>query len=347
MKIGIIKIVSAVLSMAQLSSCQELKEKSYRLAIEVKDPNGNPVTKAKAITGKLIRANEGGGLLANSVTIESDAANAEGKIQLEYKSIPEPDGTMSVFGDGYYSSYYSFIWESPEGYEGTTRSAKVQATLRPIKNPIPMFAREKSGFEVKEFDEEYQFDFQVGELLPPHGKGVHPDIRVTMKGTRIDNGPDEHEDIDFQASIRFSNPLDGLIEFVVQPKDGAVGSFFISDYLAPESGYFQMLERKAVWGKARNAPSYWEDFRSLEKKAYYFRVRTQTDAAGKIISANYGKIYGPLTLAPVLKNQAAFKKALKASFAISELYFNPTPNDRNVEFDTKYNLIPDGNVQRP
>jgi hypothetical protein len=347
MKNGIIKIVLAFLTMAQLSSCQELKEKSYRLAIEVKDPNGNPITKAKAITGKLIRANEGGGLFANSVTIESDAATAEGKIQLEYKSIPEPDGTISIFGNGFYSSYYSFIWESSEGYEATTRSAKVQAVLRPVKNPIPMFAREKSGFEVKELDEEYQFDFEVGELCLPHGKGVHPDIRVTIKGTRIDNGPDEYEDIDFQAIIRFSNPLDGFIEFAVQPKDGAIGSSFISDYLAPESGYLPMLERKAVSGKARFLPGYWEYLSSLERKAYYFRVRTKTDADGKIISANYGKIYGPLTLVPVLKNHVAFKKALKANFTVNGLYFNPASNDRNVEFDTKRNLIPEGNVQRP
>jgi hypothetical protein len=347
MKIQIITIFVALLSMVQLSSCQEIKEKNYRLTIQVKAPDGNPILNVKAITGKLIQANEGGGLLANSVTIESDAANAEGKIQLEYKSIPEPDGTVSVFGNGYYSSYYSFIWNSPQGYEGTTRSAEVQAVLKPIKNPIPMIAYAKSGFAIKELDEEYQFDFEVGELLPPHGKGIHPDIRVTMKGTRIDNGPDEHEDIDFQASIRFSNPLDGFIEFAVQPKDGAVGSSFISDYLAPESGYLPSLERKAVWGKARSLPGYWEHLNGLERKAYYFRVRTKTDASGKIVSAHYGKIYGPLTLVPVLKNQTASKRSIEANLSISEVYFNPTPNDRNVEFDTKRNIISDGNVQRP
>jgi hypothetical protein len=36
-----------------------------------------------------------------------------------------------------------------------------------------------------------------------------------------------------------------------------------------------------------------------------------------------------------------------ASFGLHTSYFNPTPNDRNVEFDTKRNLIPDGNVSRP
>jgi hypothetical protein len=43
------------------------------------------------------------------------------------------------------------------------------------------------------------------------------------------------------------------------------------------------------------------------------------DATGKIISANYGKIYG--------------------DFMNFSYYLNPTPNDRNVEFDPKRNLF--------
>ena len=133
----------------------------------------------------------------------------------------------------------------------------------------------------------------------------------------------------------------------MQPKDGAVGSSFISDYLAPKSGYLSSLERKAVWGKARSLPGYWEHLNGLERKAYYFRIRTKTDASGKIVAAHYGKIYGPLTLVPVLKNQNASKRSIEANLSISEVYFNPTPNDRNIEFDTKRNITSDGNVQRP
>jgi hypothetical protein len=44
-----------------------------------------------------------------------------------------------------------------------------------------------------------------------------------------------------------------------------------------------------------------------------------TDEKGKIISTCYGKIYGDF---------------LKLTY-----YFNPTPNDRNLEFDPKRNLF--------
>jgi hypothetical protein len=52
---------------------------------------------------------------------------------------------------------------------------------------------------------------------------------------------------------------------------------------------------------------------------FYFRVRTALDHQGNVVSAQYGKIYGDL---------AQFR-----------YYLNPTPNDRNIEFDPKQNLV--------
>lgn len=337
-------ITTFFLGSCALASCEKIPNKSYQITCEVRDDENNPIQGANIEASRDVLIPESPIPLSKPIRVNV-LTDQSGIAKINFLSVQTPGG-ICITGKGFYATTAETNWDQPFEFSGT-RTAKIKTVLRPVKNPIPMFARDKSGFEIKEFDSEYQFDFEVGELLPPHGNGVHPDIRVTTKGTRIDNGPDEHEDIDFQASIRFSNPLDGFIEFAVQPKDGAVGSSFISDYLAPESGYIPTLERKAVWGKARSLPGYWESLNGLERKAYYFRVRTKTDASGKIVSAHYGKIYGPLTLVPVLKNQAAFKKSFQANLSISELYFNPTPNDRNVEFDPKRNLLPDGNVQRP
>jgi hypothetical protein len=54
-------------------------------------------------------------------------------------------------------------------------------------------------------------------------------------------------------------------------------------------------------------------------RIYYFRVRTVVDSNGNIQSALYGKIYG--------------------DFMQFKYYLNPTPNDRNIEFDTKHNML--------
>ncbi len=52
---------------------------------------------------------------------------------------------------------------------------------------------------------------------------------------------------------------------------------------------------------------------------YFFRLRTVVDEKGEIVSCHYAKAYGDI---PDLK-----------------IYFNPTPNDPNLEFDPKRNLF--------
>jgi phage-related protein len=54
-------------------------------------------------------------------------------------------------------------------------------------------------------------------------------------------------------------------------------------------------------------------------RIYLFRVRTALDQQGNVVSARYGKIYG--------------------DFMQFTYYYNPTPNDRNIEFNPKQNLL--------
>lgn len=331
MKLKITPIFLSLLSMAQLSSCQEIKEKNYRLTVEVKDPAGIPISNVKAITGKLIPSNKGGGMLANSVTVESDAANTEGKIQLEYKSLPEPEGTLSVFGNGYYSSFYSFIWSSPEGYEDTNRSSAVQAVLKPIKNPIQMAARtfDNARIMIPSFGADYGYDLELSALVPPHGNGKHSDIIFYVTGSNDGKGKGQ-----IQMTVRGNGEKTGFVEFLTPERER--GSIFISDYTAPAEGYTNGLSFKFDSDDMAAAMSQRKD------QNYYFRVRCQLNPDGSIKSCHYGKLYGPFTFwnIPIVQGGVA-------SFGLHTSYFNPNPNDRNVEFDTKRNLIPDGNVQRP
>jgi len=55
-------------------------------------------------------------------------------------------------------------------------------------------------------------------------------------------------------------------------------------------------------------------------------VATETDAEGRIVKANYGKIYGPIQY-----GQGGDKLD-------AVCYFNPEVNDRNLEFDPKHDL---------
>jgi len=60
---------------------------------------------------------------------------------------------------------------------------------------------------------------------------------------------------------------------------------------------------------------------------FFLRTRVKLDAQGNIISAHYTKIMGDIRLAA--------QGSLHFTY-----YFNPTANDRNLEFDPSKNLFP-------
>lgn len=103
-------------------------------------------------------------------------------------------------------------------------------------------------------------------------------------------------------SVSFPKPGDGIQEFVVS--DAEKGSGLRSAHEAPVNGYQLEVSQTETTNPNRN---------------FYFRVRTKLDENGNVVSARYGKIYGDL-----------------AQFTY---YLNPTPNDRNIEFDPKQNLL--------
>jgi len=108
----------------------------------------------------------------------------------------------------------------------------------------------------------------------------------------------------YPITMSFPNIGDGIQEFTLQESDK--GSGLRSGHEAPSEGYQTTIIQTEMTNPNRN---------------FYFRVRTKLDESGKVVSARYGKIYGDL-----------------AQFTY---YLNPTPNDRNIEFDPKQNLIHD------
>ena len=73
-----------------------------------------------------------------------------------------------------------------------------------------------------------------------------------------------------------------------------------------------------------------QHYQKMQDQNYIFRVRTKVNERGEIISALYGKIHGRIEtggyLQPLPRLQFTY-------------YLNPTPNDRNIEFDPEKNLF--------
>jgi hypothetical protein len=206
-------------------------------------------------------------------------------------------------------------------------SKAVEIVIKQIKSPIPMYVKNLTAglggpLKLPSYDgNSYGYDLVIGDWVAPQGKGNVSDFIFMFEGNtgRVIN----LEEWEKKFSITFSNKHDGIIAWEGTSEAGRkYGSELVSDYEAPKEGYQDTWVQR-TW---KEKGGYHQTTSNIDRN-FYFRVRTKVDEKGNIISAHYGKIYG--------------------DFMSFIYYLNPTPNDRNVEFDPKRNLLPDGNVQRP
>lgn len=178
--------------------------------------------------------------------------------------------------------------------------------LREKRDPIGMYAKSVWIYPPV-LDQKIGYDLQKGDYVAPYGSGSVCDLIFNVHSDKKDAWNFVH-----RISVDFANPQDGLVPFYVEHKESA----FKSAHHAPANGYKQSWDFERV--RRRGSA----DVTNFDRKRnYYFRVRTTTNEDGEILSAHYGKIYG--------------------EFPDIVYYFNPTPNDRNVEFDWRKNLFRD------
>jgi hypothetical protein len=229
--------------------------------------------------------------------------------------------------EGYYPTDVTREMGLPE-QNVDNRNISLTLTLKKIGRPIAMYAR-KVRIEIPKTSEPIGFDLTVGDWIAPYGKGLHSDFYFENYRRWVDRK-------DFNSSIKvtFSLPSDGIEPISVSLDQGSELRLSAN---APLDGYVSKVSKSL----SHTHENGWQNDENKEQN-YYFRVRTITDSQGNIRSALYGKIYGDFTLDPINSN---------TTWILFVYYLNPTPNDRNVEFDPKQNLIknlkPDEGVDAP
>ena len=264
----------------------------------------------------------------------------------DFRGVTDAQGNFSAEGvgrglakievkqEGYYPSEKTVTC-----YEGTAEELRqtgkfspwnpvVDLMIKKVGEPIPMLVRRgnrcKSWIRptAKQIGRELGWDLVEGDWVFPEGKGKVADLILKFGLSRTD-------DLNHSAKvdIKMGNPDDG---FIVLEELKGEESLLSSPRLAPANGYI-VKDLGYTWefndGNLTRLP--------LEMpKGYLFRLRTMKDESGRITSAIFGKITKPFDF----QASSIGDGSHQVNF---DYYLNPTPNDRNLEYDQKNNLAPE------
>ena len=219
------------------------------------------------------------------------------------------------------------IWQ-PDNLVATIR-------LQRVERPIPLFVKRVAKVSRGEFtadifpkgEDTLRYDLLMGDWLAPVGTGRVADVTFTrhpredlgegVNGADV-RGPSYRDSM----TVRFPGEGNGLVELHPPP------SYRLRIRTAPEDGY---RSEYLCWrGTNRKLE---DDGNYDENRCFCFRIRTRRDDRGRIVEAYYGKIYGDILMYTGYNFIVCGVKFL--------YYLNPTPLDRNLEWDRKTNLGPD------
>jgi len=230
-------------------------------------------------------------------------------------------------------------------------------TLPYVHKPIPLKARNQ-GIAHKRMNgpaddhpdprlpdlaiTEVGYDAELLEPVEPIGRGKHADFFIkvsssffglsdyhkrtaelwkTLNYRSIDEARMVHGNWTHTVTFRFPNKGDGIVlssQFWPYCK-------LEVPHKAPDEGYASELSLSGDQDPSATRPDLTACRKLMHNNGLFIRIRTQLDKDGNVVTANYAKILCP----------GVSRYAPMFSFNI---FYNPTPNDRNLEYDFKTNL---------
>ena len=290
-----------------------------KVTIKVIDEAGLPIDAAKA---NLIFISSGTEVVKGLTNDEGVFVGSGGSSQyMDYGATKE----------GYYLSGSDYRFSDITGIFGFRRwqpwNPTVELVLKKKINPIALYAiKLNSRFSkylptLPVLDRFIGYDLIARDWVVPYGQGTHRDFLFKLEKHRAVSVLDNH----ITLTLKFSNEGDGIQSYYSQPN---VGSSLRLPHNAPTTGYESELVMDKNRTNTKVVSSYYR-----EDQNYFFRVRTEKDEKGNVVSALYGKIYGAIELGLFIGDTNPTGSAL------INYYLNPASNDTNLEFDTRKNLF--------
>lgn len=291
-----------------------------RLRVIVSDEQGNPIDKSQVVccfSKPVDNKDPWKGQTSDKVHVVTDH---DGKCNAKGTSMHEM--TVVSRKEGYYESretLYNLKFNS-EKRQWLPYEREVKLVLRKIVNPIPMYAWNMFRMDYPVGTNEWAgYDMLRAEWMPPHGKGETEDVRFHV--LRAADAYDRTQPA-LVMTVRFMGEKNGVCG--IDDKAVFCQSRLKLPYGASREGYsekeFRFEKRLGV-----------HEFRTTTNTGTtncFFRIRSKTDRDGNFVEGLYGKIAGPVGVAG--------GRGIRIDMVY---YVNPTPNDLNMEFDPKRNLI--------
>lgn len=230
---------------------------------------------------------------------------------------------MNVAGASYYRDMGgALLFTNSVGRKWMPWNPEVNLQIKKVLNPIPMYARflRSDSFPIPVYNTALGYDLVKSDLLPPYGKGEVADFVFKLDCQLGKTRSDRIQMFDAVLSLSFSNDGDGIQELLFPAREGSV---LRMPRFAPETGYASNWVSKTF---AHEDSDYCE---YKESQNFIYRIRTKKDKDGQVVSALYGKIDGPIF----------YEVRAHGANMQMKYYLNPTPNDRNLEFDPSRNLF--------
>jgi hypothetical protein len=155
----------------------------------------------------------------------------------------------------------------------TTSATALPIPLKRIIAPRPLIAK-RAYIVLPSLSGEAAYDFVVGDLVRPHGKGSSPDAWFVWTRAADSSTLEERRSWDFA----FRAPGSGIIARLFNSDSSVVKSALLSDHSAPGDGYLPSLR------SAESVAGFGERGAWSSGALYYFRVsRGDTSLHGTIV----------------------------------------------------------------
>ena len=218
--------------------------------------------------------------------------------------------TVGISQEGYYGSGDKIVFHSRDGVSPLVNNGKWQPygerrtlVVKRKRCPIDMPTLFDTAIRVPVTNVWLGLDMETFKLMAPYGDGARADMLLRFNSEPVNKYVPKWATMEVSFT---NNPHAG---FYVLPKEGF--SLMNSAYNADTNMQYQTSRTFRIG----RMPSE-QDI--LDENSYMvFRTRTTVDDKGRLVSAHYGKIYGPWF---IWRNTRA-----------RMMFFNTTPNDTNLE----------------